>query len=931
MGKLSHSVRSIFKRATHVPSGTTARATSHAEGPHEDYPGALHGPVSSKDVDNFVASIREKERGIVVILDPSCRIVRTNAVFEQLTGYKFSELRGKVYWEIFVAGSELGITKVVLGRILAGEERNTVENHLLLRNGSQRVIRWQIKSISGLDGPQCNVMMVGEDVTIQRELTKALKESEERFEFAVNKTTDGLWDWNIEKGELYVSPRFKSLVYSATDTYTSFVDCIKALLHEEDKEHVSKAITDHLYKRVSLDTECRLKSPGGDFRWYHLRGQSFWNAGGKPVRLAGSIQDISTRKAAEDALCLTQFSLDHSRDAVFWLAQDGQIIYTNDAACKAFGYSRTELLERHVFDIDKSLNMLSWDELWNKTKQQGAVTFKSTYQNRKGEDLPVEARYCHLNYENNSFIFLYIRDITEELKAEESIRETDARLKAILDHSPALICLKDMEGRYMFANQQFQWAFARDARQLIGMMDAELMPLSVSESILENDQKVIESRVPLELEERISISGKPRFYFTIRFLLYNNQNKPYAICMIASDITDRKKAVDALKESEGRYRLLFERNLAGVLRISSDGTIRDCNESAAKILGFRNSAQTSSASIWAMLVDDSERVELLAKIEKDRILQNYILHIHKRDNNEIWILANITTTERKDGTWDIQMTIVDITDRKKTESALRRSLRSLKTSRLKLQSLSRRLVEIQESERRSIARELHDEVGQNLTGLKLSLEMLGRMPYDSESIKLKECQTLVNGLMAQLRDMSLNLRPTMLDDLGLIPAILWHIDRYQQHTGVTVNLEHYGIDRRFQPDIETAAYRIIQEALTNVARHARVNEVTLRLLASPEALIIHIEDRGAGFDHSKLSHASFGISGMQERATLADGCLTIDSVSGHGTCITAEFPLVPLTAPDLSPLHTLSDVGDHLPHPSADAAMADSSLVDLPL
>lgn len=211
----------------------------------------------------------------------------------------------------------------------------------------------------------------------------------------------------------------------------------------------------------------------------------------------------------------------------------------------------------------------------------------------------------------------------------------------------------------------------------------------------------------------------------------------------------------------------------------------------------------------------------------------------------------------------------------------------------RLQALSRRLVEIQEAERREIARELHDEIGQALTGIKLLLGMgVRNLPEKSQS-SLDEAQSLVVELMEQVRQMSLDLRPAMLDDLGLVPALLWHFGRYQKQTGVRVIFKQSEVNHRFDPNVETAAYRIIQEALTNVARYAKTDQVMVQLWVSDHALFLQIEDYGVGFDlESKLTAAATnGLSGMRERAVLLGGKLIITSSPGNGTQIAADLPV----------------------------------------
>ena len=228
----------------------------------------------------------------------------------------------------------------------------------------------------------------------------------------------------------------------------------------------------------------------------------------------------------------------------------------------------------------------------------------------------------------------------------------------------------------------------------------------------------------------------------------------------------------------------------------------------------------------------------------------------------------------------------------------------LVAGRDRLSVVSRRLVTVQEAERRRLARELHDEIGQILTGLKLSLDLVARSfspetrghdapapAYPHEA--LERMRTVVGDLIHRVRDLSLDLRPSMLDDLGLVPALLWHFERYTAQTGVRIEFRQSGVDgRRFSPEIETAGYRIIQEALTNVARHAGTGEATVRLWSDGSTLGVQIEDAGAGFCAERAPSADrVGLAGMRERAVLLGGRLDVDGMPGAGVRVTAELPL----------------------------------------
>jgi PAS domain S-box-containing protein len=222
-----------------------------------------------------------------------------------------------------------------------------------------------------------------------------------------------------------------------------------------------------------------------------------------------------------------------------------------------------------------------------------------------------------------------------------------------------------------------------------------------------------------------------------------------------------------------------------------------------------------------------------------------------------------------------------------------RLFEQVRAGRERHRALSRRMVELQEAERREVGRELHDEVGQLLTGLNLTLEMCARGPAEERAAGLGQAQELVRELMAKVRKLSLHLRPAMLDDLGLLPTLLWHFERFTAQTRVKVNFAHSGLDRRFPPALETAAYRIVQESLTNVARHAHVDQVTVQLRADAENLSVKVEDRGAGFVPSVVlaAGATSGIAGMRERALLLGGQFTADSAPGAGTRLATLLPL----------------------------------------
>ncbi len=209
---------------------------------------------------------------------------------------------------------------------------------------------------------------------------------------------------------------------------------------------------------------------------------------------------------------------------------------------------------------------------------------------------------------------------------------------------------------------------------------------------------------------------------------------------------------------------------------------------------------------------------------------------------------------------------------------------------------ARELLTAQESERRRIARELHDEIGQSLTALKINLQIAARSASGMLPALLDDSIRLVEQTLDQVRNLSLNLHPSMLDEFGLVPALRWYLERIKTQTGLQVSQSFSLEERRFQTEIEVAGFRIVQEAVTNALRHAQCRSVTVEVRLDGPVLHALVRDDGIGFDPAEarrraIGGASLGLVGMQERAEFVGGQLTISSETGRGTHVHAEFPV----------------------------------------
>lgn len=225
--------------------------------------------------------------------------------------------------------------------------------------------------------------------------------------------------------------------------------------------------------------------------------------------------------------------------------------------------------------------------------------------------------------------------------------------------------------------------------------------------------------------------------------------------------------------------------------------------------------------------------------------------------------------------------VSDVTNARRSERALRNYARRLRL-------LSQQVFDVQEKERRNLARELHDEIGQQLTMVKLTL---GRIALEGEARRdLDEAMDVVNALMRQVRALSLDLRPSMLDDLGLVPTLRWYVDRVARLASVRAELEIGDAFPRLRPEIETVFFRVAQEAITNVIRHAGARTLRVGIFTCRDVIELRVEDDGVGFDPVEvqaraLQGRNAGITGMQERAALAGAQLEFEPRPGGGTCL----------------------------------------------
>ncbi len=369
--------------------------------------------------------------------------------------------------------------------------------------------------------------------------------------------------------------------------------------------------------------------------------------------------------------------------------------------------------------------------------------------------------------------------------------------------------------------------------------------------------------------------------------------KVKAAIVINSDITELKKIENEIIKSESRYKSLIEQSFDGIALINKYGKVIIWNSKLLELLNY-NVDEVLEVNFKNIIQNEINEFSDEKK-GLDEFDQNLHFETIITRKNKTHFPAEISISILKEGM--IMYVIRDISERKAAEELHEKLFNKLIEAQNVMKNLSRQLIIVQEQERRNIARELHDEIGQTLTAIKIDiLNAMKFIPSLNAQEQLKDSIQMVEETLNNVRELSLNLRPSILDDLGLIPAVRWFLDRQSQRTGINAKVITKPFTEKIPAEIQITCYRIIQEAVTNIIKHSKAKSMSVEIDVISNELYIIISDDGVGYDvlsarKKATSGYSVGVLGMQERAEAVGGWLDIFSKPNEGTKIHAIFPL----------------------------------------
>jgi PAS domain S-box-containing protein len=589
-----------------------------------------------------------------------------------------------------------------------------------------------------------------------------------------------------------------------------------------------------------------------------------------------------------------------SPDGISMWDLSGNIIAINQKLVKLFGYDSENDIRssgKSIFDfiadtdrsraLDDFSGKHSWDKLSN---QEYHATCK------EGSIFPIEINSSLVSDINNKpygFISI-IRDITSRKQVETALKENRELYKLLADKMTDVVWLMDLRGKSTFVSPSIT--------RFTGYTVDEYLVQTIEERFVNESAINAKKIFSTELKRFASVKHLPDDYIITMQLeykcknggtkwgelvitpFYNNANELLGIHGVTRDIEERKLVEMSLLESEEKYRLLSS-NMVDILSLfDTSGRILYINNSVQIHLGYDSNSLIGKPASKLFFKQDYQKVRNFLKKGKFAEISDKGIEcrIKKKNGEFIWFETNILPLMDKDGVVDrFQCVSRNITDKIENEQKLQDER----------ENVMRALIDGQEIERQRISMELHDGLGQRLAGIKMKLENSANLDLENTRHTVNEVKSDFWKMIDEIRMISNNVSPTVLSQWGLVPSISELTKQFKHNCGIKVEYSVIGNFDKTPEKIAFYIYRIIQEGLTNVAKHSEASIVKIALIEKENYLLVLIEDDGKGitFDKNGISSGN-GLKNMKQRALLLRGDINIESEKGSGTIICVRIP-----------------------------------------
>lgn len=732
------------------------------------------------------------------------------------------------------------------------------------------------------------------DINSLKSAEEELIRTQKRFQNLVENISGVYWVNDLETQQtLYISPSYETVWgRKCEELYRDPADFIRAV-HPDDMKKLTDAYH-RIAEKKQFSLNYRIIRPQGEVRWIAVKVNVVATEDGRRMEY-GYAEDITEQRKAETDLLESnarfQIVSRATSDLVWdWNLVNGEL-WWNDNYYANLGYKKTS----EVVDEKDWYDRIHPDERErvrlnaNKTFKGKSSVWRDEYRYRKADG-------TYLHFLDRGFIMRdaggqAIRmigsmiDMTPIYTVQRKIEESEMRLRTILDTDPECIKLMDENACLLDINRAgLQMVEAQSIDLLIGKPVLPLVDEKQQKDFLKLVKDAFKGKSGAIEFEMVTTKGNRRWCEISVVPFLNTGKKVISALGVTRDITERKQAETAVRISEEKYRTLVEQAADSIALYNAEGILLDTNTSASRLLGYSREEFGQMRLSDVLLPEEIVKNPVQFDVLSAGISTVKIRRMRRKDGSVV--ITEVRSQQLPDGRF--LSVIRDMTDRIKAEEELKASYNAVR-------SLTAHLQNIREEERTNIAREIHDELGQQLTVLKMDVAWLNKRfqgPDEKVNQRLKDLLTMLDETVQSVRRISSQLRPSLLDDLGLTAAIEWQLGEFEKRAGIKAVFDAPHDEVRIPDASKTALFRIFQESLTNVARHSGARNLAVSLKVADKSLVMTISDDGTGFDPQKVSEKrTLGILGMKERTEMIGGTYEINSKPGTGTTVSVSVPV----------------------------------------
>ena len=755
------------------------------------------------------------------------------------------------------------------------------------------------KLIRNEAGAPKHYVISGTDITDRKEVEAKLQESENRFREVANSAPVGIWMIDEKEQDAYINKPLANFI--GIESETSSKAAWLSRIHPEDVHEVLKMFETSTRQAQAFTNIYRMRHNTGTYRWVQDSVIPRQLSNGAFIGYIGSVIDIHDQKQREVQLQYQAMLMEHVLDSVVTTNLDFVVQSCNQVAVELYGYAEAEMIGKRLPELapfkfvevgrEQALSALKNAGIW-----KGEVDIDLRGEER---NFLYTVRYITTAAGDRIGIMAVGREITDRKRAERKLLQSEAFYRTLIADSVDGKLLTGADGIITFASPSIKTIFGYSPEDVLGRNMFEFVHI--------DDHPVALTAFQLELSEtpevksvEVRVLKKDGTWLWCSARGHNLLSNPQIASIVVSlhDDTQRKKATDALKESEQRFRDLIKDLRLGVTLKNADGQVVMYNKATADLFGVPE-VVLDGANIYDLLKklvhEDETPFErkdwpALRAARTKKPVNDVVVGIKVNDAVErVWLLVNANPVLDGDGNIrHIISSFTNVTEHKKLTQRLLEE--RLNQQRL----LTQATIDGQERERKEIGKELHDNIGQQLATTKLYLDLATGNP-DAADMLARAAKSISN-IINEVRAVSHSLVPPMLGDLGLIESIHELAENISLGQKLKINFKHYPFNEDSLPEnAKLMLYRIIQEALNNIIKHAGARTVHIRLKRTARAVSLQVQDNGCGFELDK-TRKGLGLSNIRNRAELFGGTVRIRTAPGAGCTLHVSIPNKSLTA-----------------------------------